>query len=654
MLNKDELEKVCSIEPQVKFFKREDRDFGDVIIARNTETKKHYMIKEKVYSDAEEFRSAASKTSNRLALGHPNLLKLYDFSTISKVDKASQCYKIRLFYDYWEKSVSREIKSRKTMGEDFATEEMLHMVYDLVAACAYLEEKGGNHGDITPGVVLINDSFRFVLADRLKYKTAFPQNIINKVIKGEPLYISPEAYKYAKTRDSKGMDSLDPFKCDVFSLGLVLLSAGIMGEVSDVYQMQSFEIDRNKLNRHLNMFENRYITNPFICAIVKKMLEIDEYTRPTFSDLLHALPDFRGVQEYFNKTKAANPGATRRNKGGDLMQLMISRIESNGQKDNNGNGLNMSTAFDTRISNVSQKPPQNIKPMSFNNTRGPEAKPDHQNNFFDNVNFGLKSEIFIEKHNARQHNHWVEAQPQTLIQNGHHNTQSMDRGRGQSLYSNNVTHNPNQNWSAPQPNIDVGNPLKGPINFFDQQINGAPNYQQQYNSQQTRSNGQVNPNPLNTGGNLTQRQFSQQNQHNPNGYNSPGRMTNLPPQNIAPQQANTYRKTSFDPTMPNAQYQPPRNINQNIYNSMYSNPSSQFNNNYGNTSNRNIDISGQMPNLNPSYNSIGNIASMNGLKKANTRGPNAKPMPMPNQFRKNSNPNEIKKGEGDKKGFKIF
>lgn len=303
MITKEDFDKVCNIERQVKFFKREDYELGDVTIVRNTETKQQYLVKEKIYSDVEEFTADLRKTMNRTNISKSNILKFYDYSSISKVDHASKHFKIRLFYDYWEKSLRKEIRDRRNSGNDFSIEELTYLFYDVIEACAYLEEKEANHGDLSPGVIFIDDDNRFVLADRLKSKARFPQNLIDKFLRSEKLYLPPEVFKAIKLRDSKALHNINAYKADVFSLGLTFMEVGNMADVTGVYKVHAQEIDRQTLQKHVSIFENRYSNNPFICAILKKMLEIDEYKRPTFTDLLHAMPEITLIKEYFSRYK---------------------------------------------------------------------------------------------------------------------------------------------------------------------------------------------------------------------------------------------------------------------------------------------------------------------------------------------------------------
>ena len=623
MLSKEDLEKVCAVEPKVKFFKRENEDMGDVIIARNVDTKKQYLIKEKVYTDMEEFRLAVAKATNRMGLSHPQLLQLYDFSTVTKVDKASKCYKLRLFFDYWANSLNQELSARKEIGEDFPTEELMVMAYDLISACAYLEEKGGNHGDINPGVVHINDDHRYILADRLKHKARFPQNVIDKVMRNDPLYIAPEAYRCIKTRDHRGMASLDPYKCDVFSLGLVLLSVGLMTDVADVYSKSAFEIDRSRLNRHIGVFESRYISNPLICVIVKKMLEVDEFKRPTFSDLQHALPDKRVIKEYFSKLKAANPSCIRKARTHDMMQLMAKNKEKHKAK-TNINGDSSGGKLDAKETHLAKR---GFKEQSqqFRKPGGNDVKA----KALGGDKFGGHGHQTVEKHSLAQHEKWMQGRgspehqstPQTAYQN--HHKQHNNRHNGYASQDS------RPNTSMPKPSNDL-NPLLNSINFFDQQSYGGPT-----------NNGRVPSQHGITG-------YS----NDSTAYDSRSRLTGLAPprrnDNVQPFNG----KEGNGSQRPNAQlstalsYNPVNSVNNaqaNVNHSPYASP-------YDPNLDRNAFNGLQSNRPNNSYGTTGNSGGANSLKRGNTVKQNQRPM-QSNAFRKNS---DSKKTEGDKKGFKIF
>lgn len=54
------------------------------------------------------------------------------------------------------------------------------------------------------------------------------------------------------------MNNINGFKADVFSLGLTLLTAGLLNDVTDVYNKGRDKIDDYKLKNYLNTFRMKY------------------------------------------------------------------------------------------------------------------------------------------------------------------------------------------------------------------------------------------------------------------------------------------------------------------------------------------------------------------------------------------------------------
>lgn len=298
-VEKEDFEKRCDLETTLKYLKRLDGEFGDVIVIKNYATKQEFMMKERVFNDKESFVEEMLRTKKRATLKHPNLLPFVAYSTITKIDKADQIYKLRTFYEYFPTNVRRGIEERRTRGSDYSLEEMTYMVYDTIMAGAFLQEKDLHHGDISPDIILQTNDGHFLVGDKLKYRSKHPQNLVDKYIRGERLYISPEVYYFIRTRNSEGLDRMDNFKSDVFILGLSILEAGIMTNVTEIYRRSSNSIDKDMLRGFIDVFESRYGENPLVCSIVKKMLEVEEIKRPDFIDLKYALPYYQEVLSYF-------------------------------------------------------------------------------------------------------------------------------------------------------------------------------------------------------------------------------------------------------------------------------------------------------------------------------------------------------------------
>lgn len=298
-LTPNEFDRRVDLETSTKFVERIDAEFGDVIVIQHQGTRQKYLMKEKTFTDRQSFIEELNKTRNRKAFNHSNLLHFIDYSVVTKIDKADQTYKIRLFYDYFPDNVRREIELRTKRGNDFTLEEMTYLVYDTISACAFLQERGVNHGDLSPDVILRTSDGHFIIGDKLRRQSKYPQNQIDKFIRGDKLYMSPELFKFIKTRNGDGIDRMDSFKSDVFTLGLAILEAGVMHDVTQIYKRSSNSIDRAMLLGFLTAFESRYAENPLVVAIVKKMLEVEESQRPDFLMLKYSLPSYEEVLRYF-------------------------------------------------------------------------------------------------------------------------------------------------------------------------------------------------------------------------------------------------------------------------------------------------------------------------------------------------------------------
>lgn len=298
-LNQADFNRKIELESSTKFISRSTEEFGDATIIQHQATKQRFLLKEKCFSDRFTFLEELNKAKNRKSLVHANILKFVDYSSITKIDLAEQSYKIRLFFEHISENLTREINHRSEMGLDFPLEEITYLIYDTISACAYLQDKNLNHGDLCSDIILRTDDGHFVIGDRLKSRTRFPQNLIDRYIRGERLYLSPELYSFIKNRNGEAIESMNCFTNDVFILGLCILEAGICKDVTDVFRPSNFTIDKELLAEFIAIFELRYggTSLPFI--VLTKMLEIDPTRRPDFLALKIALPPYKDVIMYF-------------------------------------------------------------------------------------------------------------------------------------------------------------------------------------------------------------------------------------------------------------------------------------------------------------------------------------------------------------------
>lgn len=301
--SKADFHRKIDLETSTKFLHRTENEFGDVVIVQHQSTKQQYILKEKNFPDKFSFLEELNKAKNRRNLVHSNILKFVDFSTLTKIDKVEQSFRIRLFFEHIGHNLAREIRSRISEQVDFALEEITYLIYDTIAACGYLQGLNINHGDISPEIILRTDDGHFVLGDKLKNKTKFPQNLIDRFIRGEKLYLSPELYSMIRSRNSEGIERMNYFTNDVFILGLCILEAGVCQDVTTIFRKNSPFVDQDILAEFLTCFEMRYGQHSLPSLVLAKMLEIDPLKRPDFLVLKTALPSYKDMIIFFKENK---------------------------------------------------------------------------------------------------------------------------------------------------------------------------------------------------------------------------------------------------------------------------------------------------------------------------------------------------------------
>ena len=154
------------------------------------------------------------------------------------------------------------------------------------------------HADIRPSLIGVpiarTDNFR--LLDRLNSNMS-PIEVQNDNIKrNKPLYISPILFK--KLMDGKKKIKHNPFKSDVFSLGMIILEAGLFESVQGVYDREAGEIDKDELIALVEKFIEKYPDDFILQELLMIMLEFSPKLRQEPAALLKTI---RKMQQIANE-----------------------------------------------------------------------------------------------------------------------------------------------------------------------------------------------------------------------------------------------------------------------------------------------------------------------------------------------------------------
>lgn len=302
-LSKADFHRRSDLETATKFVSRMNEEFGNAVVVQNVSTRQRYLLKEKTFADRFSFLEELNRVKRRQQLQHANIQRLFDYSTLTKIDTADQCFRLRLFFEHFPSNLSRELKSRGQSGSGFALEELTYLIYDMVSACAFLQKQNVNHGDLNPDNILRSDDGHFVLGEKLRAKSAFPQNLIDRYIRGEKLYISPELFSMIRSRNSEAINRMDNYVNDVFILGLCILEAGIGADPTVIFKRGAPAVDSGRLKEMRQAFADRFGADSLPNLVLGKMLEVDPKKRPDFAVLKSALPPYQDVILFFQGTR---------------------------------------------------------------------------------------------------------------------------------------------------------------------------------------------------------------------------------------------------------------------------------------------------------------------------------------------------------------
>ena len=181
-----------------------------------------------------------------------------------------------------------EISQREKKSKFYTERELIIILKQLISALLFLQkEKNISHRDIKLENILLFENNIFKLCDFGEAKQKVERNV-RKTLRGTDFYMSPLLYD--GLIQNKNYVQHNPYKSDVFSLGLCLIIASSLN-FKIVKEIRNSENERKIREVLINNFNGRY-SDDFIYLLMK-MIAIEENNRPDFIDLS------RIVQNYY-------------------------------------------------------------------------------------------------------------------------------------------------------------------------------------------------------------------------------------------------------------------------------------------------------------------------------------------------------------------
>ena len=276
--------------------------FGQIFMVKDSINRK-YALKKIIASSQKEIKSLKQEyqilydiqTNSNEKETKINVVKIYGLST-KQLDPTTYVMYVlmELSITDWEK----EIISLHKQNHYYTEEELLKIMYDLIDTLAKLQKENISHRDIKPQNILVfinkNNERYYKLADFGEAKELLSGNkpTEKQTLRGTELYMSPLLFYGLRSRKIKRYIKHNPYKSDVFSLGLCLLFAATLCFES------LYDVRELKSNVSIKIIIEKYLKNRYsykIINIISDMLDINETTRADFIELKNR------IDESFNK-----------------------------------------------------------------------------------------------------------------------------------------------------------------------------------------------------------------------------------------------------------------------------------------------------------------------------------------------------------------
>lgn len=206
---------------------------------RKTEKNEELMLQEQRSIEREIALLAKIRASSFKPKALPEFFGFYKTET-------NEWLEFSLVFEYYPISFSTYIDDKRKESKPIPLHKIQEFSKDLIEALAFLQSIDITLGDLKPTSLLLTETENIKLIE-----FALAKEISNKETEEEPLsfftgfqgnlvYLAPELKNAFQGKDEKDK-KINPFKCDVYSLGLVLLEVASLKKCKFIGTKQEME-----------------------------------------------------------------------------------------------------------------------------------------------------------------------------------------------------------------------------------------------------------------------------------------------------------------------------------------------------------------------------------------------------------------------------
>lgn len=260
--------------------KTHDLRYGDVKILQDQRDGSLLICKETTVNTKEAYDKEVRFLSQKIAVSHPNIVRVEGYSTRDKQNFCASFWKISIFIEYIERDLSQEIESRVEEKLPYSETDLLNLAENTISALMFSESHKQAHGDVRPLNILVTPDYIYKLSDP-SLNVQHPNAIVQTVMGSAQCLLSPELLQAAAKKEMH--PKVDLHKSDVYSLGLCLLAAATLEKSEDLFDYDDLKLNRELLKERIDLLRDRY--SEFTAGLITSMLEEDPAARPSLRDL---------------------------------------------------------------------------------------------------------------------------------------------------------------------------------------------------------------------------------------------------------------------------------------------------------------------------------------------------------------------------------
>lgn len=233
-------------------------------------------------------RSRTEQLEQRMAVNHFALLRMLDFS-VTRDPGRPDSFRVVSYFEYPPSDLEYELNERRAQGLSFTSDELFALAHDVLQALSHLQSMDMIHGDLRPKYIFLAEHAResSLLLDRMSEEESPARIQLANIRRGDTLYASPVLYNSLRTQQIRIRHN--PFKSEIFSLGLIVLECGVGHSVQEVFG--AVEVNVERLLDFVEEFIERHEGHGLLVDMLIAMLDVEERERMEAAEVLELVTE---------------------------------------------------------------------------------------------------------------------------------------------------------------------------------------------------------------------------------------------------------------------------------------------------------------------------------------------------------------------------